>query len=344
MRPMNFTHNSTVADNEPDWASVDKTSLPRAAYADQGEEGKKSTWSYPHHWVKNGGGKDDNGVLTTGTMYLHKGGLNAAWAAAQGARTGQEASQAVKDHLQTHRKVLGIEDSAAKRYSIQANAAEAEIWIYEEIGEGWFGGISANQFAKDLKSLGELKQINIRLNSPGGDVFDGVAIYNILKQHKARIKVNIDGLAASIASVIAMAGDEINIAANAMMMIHEAWTIAVGPASELRQAADMIEKVNGSILATYLSRTSIGQEKLTELMRNETWMNAEEAIGYGLADKLIEPIQATAHFDLSRFKYKNYPSHLSLSARGPLERPMERRQRLASMQIAISKMRAAGTP
>lgn len=110
-----FAHNSTVADSEPDWGSVDKTALPRAAFADQGEAGKKSTWTYPHHWVKDGGNKDKDGIFTTGTLYLHKGGLNAAWAAANGAHTGQQASQAVKDHLQAHRKALGIQDSMPDR-------------------------------------------------------------------------------------------------------------------------------------------------------------------------------------------------------------------------------------
>ena len=108
--PRAFTHNSTTADNEPDWGSVDKTKLPRIAFADEGEPDKKSTWRYPHHWVQNGGGEDENGVYTTGTLYLHVGGLNAAWSAANGGRSGQEASNAVKSHLQAHRRALGIED------------------------------------------------------------------------------------------------------------------------------------------------------------------------------------------------------------------------------------------
>jgi HK97 family phage major capsid protein/HK97 family phage prohead protease len=117
-----FTHNSTLADSEPDWGTVDKTSLPRPAFADEGEAGKKSTWKYPHHWVKDGGGKDDQGIFTTGTMYLHKGGLNAAWSAAQGGRSGQEASAAVKAHLESHRKALGLSDKSVglihRAYSI----------------------------------------------------------------------------------------------------------------------------------------------------------------------------------------------------------------------------------
>ena len=85
---MAFSHNSKTSDSEPNWGSVDKTALPRNAHADQGEAGKKSTWSYPHHWISGGTQKDDDGIWINGTMYLHEGGLNAAWAAAQGARSG----------------------------------------------------------------------------------------------------------------------------------------------------------------------------------------------------------------------------------------------------------------
>lgn len=106
---MLFAHNSTVADGEPDWGGVDKTALPRAAFADPGDAGQKSTWGFPHHWVKGGGAKDDNGVYTSGTMYLHAGGLNAAWSAAQGGRSGQKASPAVIAHLAAHRRALGLD-------------------------------------------------------------------------------------------------------------------------------------------------------------------------------------------------------------------------------------------
>ena len=99
---------SKTADSEPNWGDVNKTKLPRQAFADQGDPQNKSTWKYPHHWVRNGGVLNDDGVYTTGDMYLHKGGLNAAWAAAQGARSGQEASSAVKAHLQAHRRALDL--------------------------------------------------------------------------------------------------------------------------------------------------------------------------------------------------------------------------------------------
>jgi len=104
-----FVHNSKTADKEPIWGAVDKTKLPRIAFAEKGEPDKKSTWGYPHHWVSGAGNPDDNGVWTTGTLFLHREGLNAAWAAANGARSGQKADQAVIDHLQAHRRALGLE-------------------------------------------------------------------------------------------------------------------------------------------------------------------------------------------------------------------------------------------
>jgi capsid assembly protease len=104
-----LTHDSKTSDKEPTWSDVDKTKLPRVAFAGQGDADKKSTWSYPHHWVEGGGQPDDNGVFTTGTLWLHREGLNAAWSAAQGGRSGQKASQDVIDHLQKHRKAMGLE-------------------------------------------------------------------------------------------------------------------------------------------------------------------------------------------------------------------------------------------
>lgn len=110
---MAFTHNSTTKDGEPSWGSVDKTALPRIAHAEMGEPDKKSTWGYPHHWVSGGTNKNGDGVWTNGTMYLHKGGLNAAYAASQGARSGQKATQSVINHLQTHRKALGLDKESS---------------------------------------------------------------------------------------------------------------------------------------------------------------------------------------------------------------------------------------
>lgn len=119
MQAKAFEHDSKVADTEPNWGDVDKTALPAIAHAIVGDPELKSTWGYPHHWISGAGGKDDAGVWTTGTMYLHRGGLNAAWAAAHGARSGQEAPQEVLDHLQVHRRTLGLEDEEGRSFGIR---------------------------------------------------------------------------------------------------------------------------------------------------------------------------------------------------------------------------------
>ena len=118
-----FNHNSILADNEPDWGSVDKTKLPKVAFANHADSAK-SSWTYPHHWIKGGTVTDDNGIWQDGVMYLHKGGLNAAWAAAQGARSGQKASQEIIDHLDAHRKAIGEDKPSAQSDALIVNAKE----------------------------------------------------------------------------------------------------------------------------------------------------------------------------------------------------------------------------
>ena len=111
-----LTHNNKIEDGEPAWSKVDKKSLPKSAFANMSsaDKNKKSTWSYPHHWVKNGKSKNNEGIFTDGDMYLHRGGLNAAWAAAQGAHTGKKASQEIINHLQKHRKALGLDEKKSE--------------------------------------------------------------------------------------------------------------------------------------------------------------------------------------------------------------------------------------
>jgi len=194
-----------------------------------------------------------------------------------------------------------------------SGAQTGEIYLYDEIGASmWGGGISAKQFAEDLSALGRIDTLNIRMNSPGGDVFDGLAIYNTLKRHPANVVVDIDGMALSIASVIAMAGDTINMAGNAMMMIHDPWTIAAGTAEDFRKQADLMDQVKTNLAETYASRTETDEDQIMDMMTEETWMTAQDAVKYGFADSVTEEIAMAAKFDLSRFK--NPPKNL---ARGP---------------------------
>lgn len=189
---------------------------------------------------------------------------------------------------------------------------KAEIIVYEDIGEGWFGGMSAKRFAEEVKALGKVDEINVRINSPGGSVFEGIAMYNTLASHGARIVVDIDGLAASIASVFAMAGNEIRMAANGFMMIHDPWVMTAGSAAELRKQADLLDSVRGQLLNTYMRRATASEEEISAMMTEETWLTAAEALEVGLIDSVSEDIQIAASakgFDLS--KYRHVPEKLA---------------------------------
>jgi ATP-dependent Clp protease, protease subunit len=179
----------------------------------------------------------------------------------------------------------------------------AEIYIYDAIGESWDGGISARQFATDLRALGKVEVLAVRINSPGGAMFDGITIYNELSRHPARIEVDIDGLAASIASVIAMAGDEIRMADNAMLMIHDPHMMAAGTADDFRRTADLMDQAKGTLVGTYAKRTGLADDKIAALMKDETWFTAREALAAGFVDVVTGAIKVTNSFDLSQFKH-----------------------------------------
>lgn len=165
----------------------------------------------------------------------------------------------------------------------------AEVLIYDPIGADWFGnGVTAKKFRDDLAALGPVSQITVRINSPGGEVFDGFAIYNALKQHEARVTVYVDGLAASIASVIAMAGDDIRMGEGAMLMVHSPWTVSIGDADDMRQVADVLDKIEVGLVDAYESRSGQPRATVEQWMQGETWFTRDEAIAAGLADGLAE--------------------------------------------------------
>ncbi|MFA7279805.1 MAG: head maturation protease, ClpP-related [Sterolibacterium sp.] len=199
---------------------------------------------------------------------------------------------------------------AAGGYRFSARGSDrAEIYLYGVIGQDWFGdGISAKQLSEDLKKVPNAKTIDVRINSEGGDVFDGKAMYSLLQQHKARIVVHIDGLAASAASFIAMVGDEINISEGAFVMVHNAWTFAIGNSDDLRRKADLLDSVSGSIGETYAARTKQTSDKIKQWMDDETWFTGAEAVENGFADKMVENLKVAAC--VSGCKFRNTPSIL----------------------------------
>lgn len=208
-----------------------------------------------------------------------------------------------------------------------------ELLLYGDISSStWWGDeVTPKQFKKDLDALGDVSTINVFINSDGGDVFAGQTIYSQLKRHKATINVYVDGLAASIASVIAMAGDTVYMPKNAMLMVHNPWTIAMGNAEEFRKLADDMDKIRESIITVYADKSGMENEKIIELMDAETWMTAEEALEYGFADEIEEEKQVAASLngdflllngqkmDLSRFK--NAPKLAFLSPGKPENKP-----------------------
>lgn len=174
-------------------------------------------------------------------------------------------------------------------FRLEANSESADLYIYEQIGADWWGGgVTASGIADELKKLKDsVKTINVRLNSPGGDVFDGVAIYNQLVQHKAAVNVFVDGLAASAASVIAMAGDKIAVAENGMVMIHNPWSIVLGESADMRKMADTLDKIKETLVTTYAARTKQAVGDISDWMNDELWMTGQEAVDKGFADEVM---------------------------------------------------------
>lgn len=173
-------------------------------------------------------------------------------------------------------------------FQMKATNNVAQIDIFGDIvSEKWFDEeTSATSFRDALKELGDVSTINLSINSGGGSVFDGIAIYNMLKSHKATVNVYVEGLAASIASVIAMAGDTITMRSGSMMMVHMPWTLSQGNAEEMRRTADTLEKTGDSIVDIYSERTGISPDDIRNIMNDETWLSAEEAVEQGWATKL----------------------------------------------------------
>ena len=184
----------------------------------------------------------------------------------------------------------------------------ADVYIYDEIGEGMFGGgISAISVIDQLKALGS-RELNVRINSPGGSVFEGVAIYNALARHAGEVTTHIDGIAASIASIIAMAGKRVLIAENAMMMIHNPWSFAGGDSAQMRKTADVLDQIKETLITTYATRTGIERESIARMMDEETWMTASEAVAQKFADESVAGVKAAACFDLKSYGYAKAPA------------------------------------
>ena len=192
----------------------------------------------------------------------------------------------------------------------------AKVMLYGAVG-AWYEEMDAKSVVKKLSALADEEDIEVRINSAGGSVFDGMAIYNTLRGRKGKVRVHVDGLAASIASVIAMAGDEIVMEPGSMMMIHNPWNVTIGDAEDHRESAELLDKVRDSIAVAYEQKTGLARKELVDLMDAETWFTAEEAVGFGFASSIGEEqiaAMAMSRHDLSAFI--NVPGTLRAMARG----------------------------
>lgn len=195
-------------------------------------------------------------------------------------------------------KVLNFHKTGIKALEVRAAVTEAEIDIFGPIGSYWFDeGVSAKTFRDEIKKIPDsVKNITVNLNSPGGDVFDGIAIYNMLKQHPAQVKVKVQALAASIASIIALAGDEIEMGEGSMFMIHLPWTFAGGNRIELDRVSDQLIKLEEQMISIYAKKSSLSRSEIQQMLEEETWLDATESVEMKFATSKTEegaPIAAS---------------------------------------------------
>lgn len=193
--------------------------------------------------------------------------------------------------LAGHGVQFDVRSDAMQRWQPEVRAAadgEASISMYDPIGEGWDGsGVTAKRIGAALRSIGAGKDVTVNLNSPGGDFFEGVAIYNLLRQHSGKVTVNVLGLAASAASVIAMAGDDINMGDGSFLMIHNAWTMTAGNRHDLAAAAERLAPFDGAMADLYAARTGMNRVDVAAMMDAETWIGATQAVEDGFASGML---------------------------------------------------------
>jgi ATP-dependent Clp protease protease subunit len=191
-------------------------------------------------------------------------------------------------------------DPGAKSwYRMAQQNRSAEIYIYDGIG---LFGVEAESFINDLSAI-DADEITLRINSPGGNVFDGTAIYNALLRHSAKVSVKIDGLAASMASIIALAGDEVEMAENAFFMIHMPWSLVIGDSDDMRKEAEILDKLAQSAIDVYEKRSTLSRDDVVAAMKDETWYSAQEAMDAGFVNSIFSGDKEEMRFDLSVFEH-----------------------------------------
>lgn len=244
------------------------------------------------------------------------------------------------DELRARLRFAEAASALPPRWNVEDAGGVASLHLYGAIG-GFWGDIIAGDVVREIRDL-DVATLNVYVNSPGGDVYDGIAIRNALRQSPAHIIVHVDGIAASAASYIACAGDEVVMGENAEIMIHDAWTIVLGNAEELRVAAGDLDRISDNIAAMYAEKAGGTAADWRELMKAETWYTAEEAVAAGLADRLdsdtATDTAAAAQFDLSMFAHAGRaaaPAPVPVAAlASPRKEPRMNRAQLAAALAA----------
>lgn len=202
-------------------------------------------------------------------------------------------------------------------------SGEVELSIYDEIG-AW--GVGAKQFIAELKEY-KGQHIHLRLNSPGGEIIEGSAIYNALSRHEGGLTVHIDALAASMASVIAMTGNPVYMAENALLMIHNPWTLAAGEADDLRKQADLLDTMKANLVRAYQKKSGMEEKEIARLMDEETWLDAVEAVALGFVDAIEDGIPAAASVGDMRARFDKFAKAMteknSVVAEAEVSAPIE---------------------
>lgn len=212
----------------------------------------------------------------------------------------------------------------------------AELLLYDEIG---FWGITARDFASALRDVGD-GDLVLRINSPGGEVFDGLAIYNSLRQHKGKVTAIVDGLAASAASFIALAASEVVMSETAFLMIHNSQGLAYGDRHTMAEMIGVMAKLDGQLANIYAGKTGKPAEELAALMDAETWFTSSEAVETGLADRVEEGLAVAARVPIKPGAFDHTPAALTDAtdpAKLAAEADIARRRLLRLMEAEGSK-------
>lgn len=206
--------------------------------------------------------------------------------------------------------------------------SDTEIVIYDQIGEDWWtgGGWTADRMNRALAKANG-RDVTVKINSPGGDVFEGLGIYNELRAYKGKVSVQVMGWAASAASIVAMAADEITMGLGTFMMIHKAWGFVVGNEDDFKEASALFAKFDGALTDIYVARTKKSDKEVGDLMRAETWMTPKEAVAMGFADKVDDTLKGEPA--------KNTAENRALSARRTAEAALARAGHSRSARAAL---------